>query len=303
MIPVIAELKLRIYFHLLLFALSLMKKKSDIIDSYPYDAKKVFRKMGTCSRTYFYLLNRHFGHLKESEERAADPLAGGILREGYQCGMLWGASLAIGAEAYRRCTHVSQAIVLSVEATKLVMTSFIQRESTDQCIEITHCDFSSRLSMARYMMSGRFLHCFQLAESWAPEAISTAMKGLSDKPYDFGRSLSCATEVARKMGASEEQMVMVAGFAGGLGLSGGGCGALSAALWMNALHWCKEHDHGSSYYDPKAREILDRFFEFTDDQILCGQISQTSFRSVEEHTQYLKKGGCLPLLEVLSKNK
>ena len=28
---------------------------------------------------------------------------------------------------------------------------------------------------------------------------------------------------------------MVAGFAGGLGLSGNGCGALAAAVWMNAL--------------------------------------------------------------------
>ena len=29
-------------------------------------------------------------------------------------------------------------------------------------------------------------------------------------------------EVAKKMGASDEQMIMVAGFAGGLGLSGNG---------------------------------------------------------------------------------
>lgn len=277
-----------------------MKTQAKMIDSYPDDAKKVFRKMGTCSRTYFYLLNRHFGHLKEPEERAADPLAGGIMRKGYQCGMLWGASLAIGAEAYRRCTHLSQAIELSIEATKLVMTSFVQREHTDQCREITHCDFSSKLSMAKYMLSGRFAHCFQLAELWAPEAISMAMKGLGDKPYAFERSLSCATEVARKMGANEEQMVMVSGFSGGLGLSGSGCGALSAALWMNALHWCNEHDQGSSFYDPKAQELVNRFFEFTDEQILCEQISKTKFNSAEDHTQYLKTGGCASLLDLLS---
>jgi len=300
MTPIIAGLKDRIYFHVFIFIFTIMKLQPEMIDSYPDDAKKVFRQMGTCSRTYFYLLNRHFGHLKESEERAADTLAGGIMREGYQCGMLWGASLAIGAEAYRRSAHVSQAIALSIEATKLVMTSFIQREHTDQCRDITHCDFSNKLSMAKYMLSGKFLHCFQLAESWAPEAISTAMKALADKPYSFERSLSCATEVARKMGANEEQMVMVAGFAGGLGLSGGGCGALSGALWMNALHWCNEHAQGSSFYDPKAQEMVNRFFEFTHDRILCEEISQTRFGSVEEHTQYLKKGGCRPLLDMLS---
>ncbi len=42
------------------------------------DTKKVFRKLGTCSRTFFYILNREFGYLKETEEYAADPLAGGI---------------------------------------------------------------------------------------------------------------------------------------------------------------------------------------------------------------------------------
>ena len=75
-------------------------KVYDIKDG-PKDGKKVFRKLGTCSRTFFYILNREFGHPRELEERASDVLAGGIMQKGHQCGMLWGASLAIGAEAYR----------------------------------------------------------------------------------------------------------------------------------------------------------------------------------------------------------
>ena len=63
------------------------------------DAKRVFLKKGTCSQTFCFLLNREFGHLKENEERAADPLAGGIMQRGQQCGMLWGATLAVGAES------------------------------------------------------------------------------------------------------------------------------------------------------------------------------------------------------------
>lgn len=43
--------------------------------------------MGTCSRTFFYIINREFGFPHENEERAADPLAGGIVQQGYQCGM------------------------------------------------------------------------------------------------------------------------------------------------------------------------------------------------------------------------
>ena len=57
----------------------------------------------------------------------------------------------------------------------------------------------------------------------------------------IGQPVSCSCEVARKMGASDEEMVMVAGFAGGLGLSGNGCGALSAAIYLDTLAWCRKH--------------------------------------------------------------
>lgn len=273
------------------------RQKSNILAQ---DAKKVFRKLGTCSRTFFYLLNREFGTSIEAEERAADPLSGGIMKQGYQCGMLWGASLAVGAEAYKTCAHKSQAIAVSIEATRLLMESFETHENTIQCREITNCDFENNLSFAKYMISGRFLHCFQLAEDWAPEAVIMAKKAMQDKPHDFEYAMSCATEVARKMGASEKEMVMVAGFAGGLGLSGSGCGALSAAIWMNALQWCREHKTGSAIKDPKAKELILAFSEFTHEKMLCEDISQSHFNSTTEHTSYIKNGGCKELMEELS---
>ncbi len=36
---------------------------------------------------------------------------------------------------------------------------------------------------------------------------------------------------------TEEESIMVAGFAGGIGLSYNGCGALGAALWYKMLNW------------------------------------------------------------------
>ena len=39
-------------------------------EKHPTDAKKVFRKLGTCSRTFFYLLDREFGNSMVNEERA-----------------------------------------------------------------------------------------------------------------------------------------------------------------------------------------------------------------------------------------
>lgn len=267
----------------------------------PIDGKKVFRELKTCSRTFFYILNREFGHLKELEERASDSLAGGIMQKGHQCGMLWGSSLAVGTEAYRRCNNQNQAIAVAVNATQKIMKSFEKGEQTINCREITHCDFSSKLSMAKYFFTGRFLHCFNLAEKWAPEAVKSAMEGLSENNDAPSRDcLSCATEVAKKMGASDEESIMVAGFAGGLGLSGDACGALAAAIWMKSLKWCHEVAKKSSMDNPYAKETLDRFYEYTDSKILCSQITGKQFENIGEHTRFLKNSGCDELINVLS---
>ena len=199
-------------------------------------AKRTFIKKGTCSRTFFYILDREFGHPRDEEEKAIDPLAGGILQQGYQCGMLWGASMAVGAEAHRRNEDPGLAISVAILATQHIMKSFVNRTESIECEDITQCDFTNKKSFVKYMLSGKFVNCFKLAGKWAPEALDAANEGLAlDQSALSQQSMSCASEVVRKMGASEEEMIMVAGFAGGLGLSGSGCGALAAAVWMNAL--------------------------------------------------------------------
>lgn len=41
--------------------------------------KRLFLKLGSCSHTPGFIVNCEFGHLKEAEERAPDPLSGGII--------------------------------------------------------------------------------------------------------------------------------------------------------------------------------------------------------------------------------
>ena len=294
-----------IYFNLLVIIQRIFKMNSNITDikNGPKDGKKVFRKLGTCSRTFFYILNREFGHQKELEERASDVLAGGIMQKGHQCGMLWGASLAVGAEAYRMCENQNQAIAVAVNATMKLMTSFSERENTINCREITHCDFTSKLSMAKYFFSGKFLHCFNLADKWAPEAVKSAIEGLSDiEVTSTNECMSCATEVAKKMGASNEEMIMVAGFAGGLGLSGAACGALSATIWMKSLMWCREEEKKSPMKNPYSKKTLDTFYQETDSKILCSDITGNLFKNINEHTKFIKYGGCNKLIEILAKS-
>ncbi len=265
------------------------------------DAKKVFRKLGTCSRTFIYLLNREFGHLNEDAERAADPLSGGIMRRGHQCGMLWGSALAAGAESFRRFGNSEKAISAAVSATQSLMDSFKDRTSTIQCREITDCNFMSNLSMAKYLITGRFLGCFRLAEKWAPEAIESALEGLSiETDVPSYTPVSCATEIVKKLGGSEEEAIQVAGFAGGLGLSGNACGGLAAAIWMKTLAWCRKHPEKSAYNNPDAEEAFEAFMAASDSEIRCDKITGQCFKSLDEHTQFIQCGGCNQFIDILS---
>jgi hypothetical protein len=265
------------------------------------DTKRVFFKKGTCSRTFFYILNREFGQPLENEEQAADPLAGGILQQGYQCGMLWGAALALGAESFRRCADRDLAIAMTVKATRHVMESFVGRAKSPDCLDITRCNFSSKASMAKYLLTGKFWSCFKLAEKWAPEAIAAAGEGLALGQTDLPKQpLSCASEVVRKMGGSDAEMAMVAGFAGGLGLSGNGCGALAAAIWMNTLARVREQNYKTSFSDPHAEKILNAFYVATDYEMECNKITGKRFNNLDEHSEFIKNGGCAKLINVLA---
>ena len=276
---------------------------------YPIDTRQVFKECMTCSRTFAYLLNRAFDHQKDDEERAIDLMAGGVMNQGQQCGMLWGAALATGAEAYRRFDDPDDAATVTVTATQHIMESFEKRTNTINCREIIGIDLSKTLGLLKFIVKTTLQGeknnpCYHLAEQWAPaEAIQSAEEGLSEKPIELTQKpMTCASEVAKKMGASEEEQVMVAGFAGGLGLSGNACGALSAAIWMKTLAWCRENPGKNPPYfnNPEGRKILKAFLETTGGEMQCHKIAGRRFENIEEHAGFIKNGGCQKIMEVLT---
>ena len=274
---------------------------------YPNDTKDVFKACGTCSRTFAHLLNRAFGHPDEAAEKAMNLMAGGILNQGYQCGMLWGASLAVGGEAYRMQENLDSAIEAAVSATEELITSFMEQTDTVNCREIIGIDLTSKVGMAKFMLrvtsqGMKNSHCFNLAEQWAPEAIEAGRKGVENTLDSIEKPLSCASEVVCQLGGSEEEMAMVAGFAGGLGLHGGGCGALSAAIWKKMLDWCREHpEKDPPYFNNKtAQKMLKAFKAETNGKMRCNEICGRQFKDLREHGNYIRTGGCNNLIKLLS---
>ena len=104
------------------------------------------------------------------------------------------------------------------------------------------------------------------------------------------------------MGGSEEEMAMVAGFAGGLGLSGSGCGALSAAIWKTILELVRKENWKSSLSDPDSEKIIKKFYEATNYKMECNEICGKRFNTIDEHTEFIKNGGCDKLINVLAQS-
>jgi len=271
--------------------------------------RKVFWQCGACSHTMFHLLNYEFDNVKLQEEKASDLLAGGIAQKGHQCGMLWGGALAIGTESFRRYNDMNLAIAAAINGSKQLIESFQRRTKTVNCRDIAKVDWENKFNFAIYMLktiAHGFVYspCFNLIVKWTPEAVEAANKGLSENIIFNKPCVSCSTELVKKMGGTEEESVMVAGFAAGIGLSGNACGALGAAIWYKMLELGKKNPEVSQKFmdNPDAKKVLRAFYMQTDSEMLCKNICKRNFNSIDEHSEYIKNGGCSQLIEALSKS-
>jgi hypothetical protein len=268
---------------------------------YPGDTKRVFWKKGACSHTIFFLINRALGHPDSDGERGANPLAGGILNHGYQCGLLWGAVLGAGAHAFHRHGAGALAMGTAVHSSIALVDDFVKIATTTECRGITRCTLTKPSGMVKALLSGVFITCFKLAEQWAPRAIESAESEVSLKtnlPPNAVRS--CASEVVKLMGGRDLEQITVAGFAGGVGLSGSGCGALGAALWLEHRRWSELHPGKNSLSTPAIKARLKRFKKSYGDNLSCEQICGRKFHTIEEHSDFVAKGGCRELIQQLA---
>ena len=102
------------------------------------------------------------------------------------------------------------------------------------------------------------------------------------------------------MGVSDMHSVMTAGLAGGIGLNGGACGALGAAIWIIGINHLKEGCSKLDFKNHRAINAIDRFLRCTDFEFECCKIVERRFENVRDHAAHLHDGGCSKIIKVLS---
>ncbi len=248
------------------------------------------------------VLNRAVDQPLECEERAADPLAGGMMR-GYQCGMVWGAALAAGAQAYHILGKGPQAEAWAISAARRIVESFRAQNKAVNCRDIAGIDWSSLTTqkIVFYFLKGGPIKCFSMAARYAPLAFGEINAAFSEGYSETSPApVSCSALLAQKMGASGMHTVMAAGLAGGIGLSGGACGALGAAIWIIGMNRLKEGAGAVDFTAPYAREAIDRFAKYANSEFECSKIVGRKFESIGDHASYVRGGGCSRIIEVLA---
>jgi hypothetical protein len=253
------------------------------------------------------VVDRSFDHPEKLEERAAMPLAGGIMGNGYQCGMLWGAALAAGAQAYRQFGPGPQAEAAALAATQRLVEAFRARNKHINCGDITEISWKAStqrrmlMQLAKFFVRGGPLLCFSMTAGYAQAAFGEITVAYERPPVEAPAApVSCAAALARKMGLSDRHAVMAAGLAGGLGLSGGACGALGAAIWILAVNCAKAGGETVTMMLPGAEAVVERFLQSADYEFECAKIVGRKFASLDDHAQYVQGGGCAAILEALA---
>ena len=229
-------------------------------------------------------------------------LAGGIMGSGYQCGMLWGGALAAGAQAYRLYGAGARAEVAALLASQKLAAAFRARARDINCAEITELEWKkpSRGQVVKFLARGGPIGCFRLAADYAQIAFDTINNALGEEHLSTpAQPVSCTALLAQKMGVSELHVVMAAGLAGGIGLSGGACGVLGAAIWLGGINTLK--NGGKLSFDLGASSPeMERFLASADYEFECASIVGRKFADVADHAAYVREGGCAKIIAALA---
>lgn len=228
------------------------------------------------------------------------PLAGGIANMGYQCGLLWGAALAAGAQSYRVYGPGLQAEAMAITGTQKLVESFHARINNINCLEITELNMKNETGGLKFILKGGPIGCFRLAAGYTQDAYNEIYSFFSEEHYEtLSPPVSCATVLAKKLGLSEMHAVMAAGFAGGIGLSGGACGVLGAAIWITGMSRPVE-PAGFGYSETWVNDTIEKFLASSDYEFECSEIVGRKFENIEHHAEHLRAGGCSEIIEALA---
>jgi len=195
-----------------------------------------------CNQATLSTQRDHLGVTLPMLLKASSHLEGGGFSHGSTCGVVSGGCLALALRHLEDLREGDPGKVAAFhELTKEYTSWFAATFGSTICRERTGCRFTTSRGMVRYTLGGRFLRCVAHAGKAARFLAELEERPLGEAgsggPSD---AFHCSREVLRRLreatGAGDDSYeALYACMDGGVGLSGGLCGA--AAAGMLPLGW------------------------------------------------------------------
>ncbi len=264
-----------------------------------------------CSEASMTTQMRGFGINEPAYEQAMHAFSGGFMHLGHACGLLTGAALAAGFAARARFDDDGTRSGAALHAAIQLARAYPELTRSVNCREITEVSLTRLSGRLRYLQQGKGRMCGRLHLKWAPQAQQLIDKALMEfrELRPAGGCANCAVQTLRELessvGMKAGDSVLVAGFAGGVGLLGNVCGALAAGVFaMSAGHHLaqeqKKRDSrirgsleelaGANYRGAATRLRLEFVGQFGSE--LCIDIIGRRFLDAADHSTFVEQGGC-----------
>ena len=282
-------------------------------------AKYWWLRCVACSEASMTTQMRGFGYKEPVYEQAIHPFSGGFMHQGHATGLLTGAVMAAGFVVRERFSDDAIRSGATLHAAIHLAKPFPKYSESVNCQEITGTDLTTLRGRFRYFKEGQGRTCGRLHLKWAPRAhhlIDTSlMEYWESKPE--GSRANCAVrsmqELEARTGQNTGISTSIAGFAGGVGLSGNVCGALVAGVyWLAVIQQLgrkrKKRDSrirgsveelfGITYWGDLTRLRLAFVKQFGSE--LCIDIIGRHFNDAADHGLFVEQDGCMSITKFIA---
>ncbi len=284
--------------------------EKETVDSYIHQSKKLlFRTLNCCESQIIPFQN---AHAMDSELllKAITGLAGGLYNRGSTCGVVLGAALDLAMQAdadLERWTPADEYAVL-MQVSDYVKW-FENKFEGCLCRDRTELDFQTIRGKVGLLIPQKARGCVKQSALSMKYLLT---ENLAGKPASKCPVYPhCATEVLRKVhgktGIGDEGIEQLATvFDGGIGLSGGACGAVIGGLVALGFQHGYEHSKAEAFqmrdifrtiprkYARTANRFIDQF-EAKYGSLECEGILQHKIQGFDDYVK--QRDNCQPMID------
>jgi len=231
-------------------------------------------------------------------------LAGGINNNGSTCGVIFGGALnlAIMHRAKSQSWDISNEIDLIHDVQKFVKL-FEQKFGSSLCRDRTGLDLKKITGKLGLLIPSKAKGCVKQT-AWTMNYVSESRTSTSDSSINSidHCSSSIVEGIKNRIGISDPYLQQLStGLSGGIGLSGGGCAALSAGIMLLGLKYGNEDLEIGKKRSPlrwsppifvKYANQLIKLFKEKFGSLECRDITNTTFKDIENFNEYRSQGHC-----------